>query len=88
EILQKLAAEFKGHPLSRKAVLRLKEVRKDPEVAPLLKAWDIYVQFRSCLRAGNPAGAMAKANLILRKYPKSVYVKMCANIMEAYGKVK
>jgi TolA-binding protein len=87
-ILEKLAVEFKNHPAGRKALLRLKEAKKDPEIQPGLKAGALYHQFRDMIKAGNYRAAAAKAQFLLKKYPKSLYVKMAANLLDAFDKVQ
>ncbi|MHC4781126.1 MAG: hypothetical protein ACYTFG_21335, partial [Planctomycetota bacterium] len=88
QILEKVAREFKGHPVGRKALLRLEEVRKDPEVKPQIEAWELFVQFRAAIKAGNPRAASAKAAYLQQKHPKSPYVRMCGNLLEAYGRME
>ncbi|MHC5039135.1 MAG: thioredoxin domain-containing protein [Planctomycetota bacterium] len=88
EILERLTEEFKGHAVGRKAVLRLKEVKEDKDLAPLLEAAETYKQIRRLIRVKNLAQAVGKANLLAKKHPKASYTKMAANLLEAYDKIK
>jgi len=86
-ILERLVVEFKDHPVGRKAAIRLKELRKNEDLKPLVKAGQIYHQFRDLLRAGNFRGAASRASYLFQKHPKSVYAKMAANLLEVYEEV-
>jgi hypothetical protein len=86
-ILERIAEEFAGQPAGRKAQIRLKEIRKDEELKPILQAAAVYDQFRDLLKAGNERGAASKAAWLVQKHADSLYAARVRALLEAYDKV-
>jgi hypothetical protein len=86
-ILETMAAEYKGHPFGRKAMIRLKELRKNPEQKAALRAAELYRSFRGFLKGGNMRGANAKARMLLKLFPKSLYAQKTKALLEAFYEV-
>ncbi len=85
--LERISAEFKDHPLGRKADIRIKEVREDKEIKPLMKAAETYKRFRDCIRAGDSRGARAAADLLLKAFPDTLYARRTRDLVAAFDKV-
>jgi hypothetical protein len=87
-LLERLTIEYKGHPHGRKAVKRLDDFRKDPELKAPLKAADLYRQMRQAVRAGNPRSFAARARLLLTRHSKTKYARWAEKLVEVYDQVE
>jgi hypothetical protein len=85
--LERLIREFKGHPLGRRAEIRLKEIKQDPALKSLLKAADLYKKFRAAVGQGQDRVAGARAVQLIRQFKDTLYASRAQKLLEAMAKL-